>query len=39
MDKKQSINNNRFILLNGIGSAIIKEDIDIEIIKEALNKI
>jgi len=39
MDKKQSINNNRFILLNGIGSAIIKEDIDVEIIKKALNKI
>jgi len=39
MDKKQSINNNRFILLNGLGSAIIKENIDVKIIKEALNTI
>ena len=37
MDKKQSINNNRFILLNGLGSGIIKENIDVKIIKEALN--
>ena len=37
MDKKQSINDNRFILLNGLGSGIIKENIDVKIIKEALN--
>ena len=37
MDKKQSVYNNRFILLNGIGYGMIKEDIDVEIIKEALN--
>ena len=39
MDKKQSIKNNRFILLNGLGNGIIKENIDIKIIKEALNTI
>ena len=39
MDKKQSINNNRFILLDGIGKGIIKKNIDTKIIKEALYKI
>tara|TARA_B100000029_G_scaffold504176_1_gene582553 strand:+ start:729 stop:1769 length:1041 start_codon:yes stop_codon:yes gene_type:complete len=39
MDKKQSIAQNRFILLNGIGNGVIKNNIEKEIIKEALDKI